>query len=332
MSDGPAQVREGDLGDGLARTTEDGESGRPTGKTEDGVSGGPARMMWERYEPVHDLVYFAPEARQAADGLGLRGFWMGYFALRAAPLGPVAAPVVTSSFYVFHADRVARALPDAWRYASPEAVLAARERAMDAAMTRVLGPDAVSSPRMAEAADLAWAAAEAADTAGRVLGAANQALPAPRLPHVRLWQALTTLREHRGDGHVAALVGSGIGPVAAMVLKAAAGESDAALLREGRKWDLATWQATQETLRARGLLDAAGALTAEGTALREAVEARTDAAAEQPWRALGEPATLRLATLLEPLARRVLAGRLIPPGNPVGLTGELWRSQGGASG
>ncbi|MEU3842567.1 hypothetical protein AB0E88_21350 [Streptomyces sp. NPDC028635] len=292
------------------------------------MSDGLARVLWERYEPVHDLLYFAPEAREATDGLGLRGFWMGYFALRAAPLGPVAAPVVTSSFYVFHADRVARALPDAWRYAAPGAVLAAREQAMDAAMTRVLGADTVASPEVAEAAELAWAAAAGADTAGRVLGAANQALPAPRLPHVRLWQALTTLREHRGDGHVAALVTSGLGPVAAMVLKAAAGESDAALLREGRKWDLATWRAAEEELRVRGLLDPAGALTAEGTALREAVEARTDAAAHQPWQALGEDAALRLAALLEPLARRVVGSRLIPAGNPVGLTGRLWRSGG----
>lgn len=297
-------------------------------RQEGDVSDGLARMLWERYEPVHDLVYFAPEARQAADGLGLRGFWMGYFALRAAPLGPVTAPVVTSSFYVFHPDRVARALPDAWRYAGPADVLAAREAAMDAALTRVLGPDTVASARVAEAAELAWTAAAAASTAGRVLAAANQALPPSRLPHVRLWQALTTLREHRGDGHVAALVSSCIGPVAAMVLKAAAGESDADLLREGRKWDLGAWRAAEEDLRSRGLLDAGGALTADGAALREAVEARTDAAAEQPWQVLGETASLRLAALLEPLARQVLATRLIPSGNPVGLTGDLWRSGG----
>lgn len=51
-----------------------------------------ARALWERYEPVHDLVYFAPQAHRAAEALGLRGYWMGYFALRAAPLGPVSPP------------------------------------------------------------------------------------------------------------------------------------------------------------------------------------------------------------------------------------------------
>ncbi|MFE0521599.1 hypothetical protein [Streptomyces sp. NPDC058954] len=280
-----------------------------------------ARAMWERFEPVHDLVYFAPEARRAADDLGMRGFWMGYFALRAAPLGPVPAPVVTACFYVFHPDRVTRALPDAWRYASPGDVLDAREQAMDAAMTRLFGPDLVSSARMTEAADLAWRAAETADTAGRPLAAANQALDRPRQSCARLWQALTTLREHRGDGHVATLVGHGVAPVAAMVLKAAAGESDAALLREGRKWDQADWHAAETELRERGWLDDAGALTPAGVTGRAAIEARTDAVAEGPWRALGQENTARLADLLDPLAAAVRKAGLLPDGNPVGVTG-----------
>ncbi|MFJ3336268.1 hypothetical protein [Streptomyces sp. NPDC086766] len=282
---------------------------------------GLARALWERYEPVHDLVYFAPEARRAADGLGLRGFWMGYFALRAAPLGPVPAPVVTSCFYVFHPDRVGRALPDAWAYAAPADVLAAREEAMDAALTRALGPDAATGGLMAEAADLAWEAAAAADTAGRVLGAANQALDRPRQAHVRLWQALTTLREHRGDGHVAVLVAQGLGPVDAMVLKSAAGESDATLLRETRKWDETAWRAAEDRLRARGWLEEDGTLTAAGAAGHAEVEALTDAAAEQPWTALGADRSARLADLLEPLVTAVLGTGLIPSGNPVGLTG-----------
>jgi hypothetical protein len=280
----------------------------------------PARAMWERYEPVHDLIY-APEIRQATDALGMRGFWMGYFALRAAPLGAVSPALVTSCFYVFHPSRAERALPDAWGYASPVDVLAAREQAMEAAMTRLFGTEAVNSPEMAEAADLAWAAAMAADTEGRVLAAANQALDRPKEPHARLWQALTTLREHRGDGHVAVLVSHGLGPVAAMVLKAAAGESDGTVLREGRNWDLAAWQGAEAELRERGLLASDGSLTPAGLVEHEAVEARTDTAAQRPWTALGTDATERLARLLEPLAGVVRDAGLLPSGNPVGLTG-----------
>ncbi|MEU9669606.1 hypothetical protein AB0E25_29295 [Streptomyces bobili] len=280
---------------------------------------GVARTMWARFELVHDLVYFAPEAHLAAAEVGLRGFWMGYFAFRAAPLGPVPASVITSSFYVFHPDRVARAVPDAWGYAGPADVLAARERAMDTAMTRVFGADTVGSAEMAEAADLAWEAAQAADTAGRVLGAANQALPRPAQPHVRLWQALTTLREHRGDGHIAVLVGHGLGPVEAMALKCAAGESDEELLRQTRKWDLAAWRAAQARLSERGWLTDDGRLTPAGTATHTSVEAGTDAAAAAPWTTLGPDATSRLGHLLSPLARTVRESGLLPDGNPVGL-------------
>ncbi|MFG2606299.1 hypothetical protein ACGFT2_22520 [Streptomyces sp. NPDC048514] len=284
------------------------------------MADGMARAMWERYEPVHDLVYFAPEAHRAADALGMRGFWMGYFALRSAPLGAVSPAVVCSSFYVFHPARVARALPDAWGYAAPAEVLAARRQAMDAALTGLFGPEAVGSDGFAEAADLAWEAAAAADTAGRVLAAANQVLERPAQPTARLWQALTTLREHRGDGHVAVLVSQGLGPVDAMVLKAAAGESDGLFLRETRKWAQADWAAAEARLSEGGLLAADGSLTPAGAALRAEVEALTDAAAEGPWAALGADRTARLAELLEPLARAVEGAGLLPPGNPVGLT------------
>ncbi|MEV6115388.1 hypothetical protein AB0L59_23475 [Streptomyces sp. NPDC052109] len=279
-----------------------------------------ARTLWERYEPVHDLVYFAPEVRRAADALGMRGYWMGYFALRAAPLGAVPPSVVTSCFYVFHPDRVGRALPDAWTYAAPVDVLAARLDALDAAMTGLFGPEAVGSAEFAEAADLAWEAAAAADTEGRMLAAANQALERPDRATARLWQGLTTLREHRGDSHVAVLVSQGIGPVEAMLLKVAAGESDGAFLRETRKWEQADWDAAGTRLREQGLLAADGSLTPAGTAVRAEVETLTDAAASAPWTTLGTDRAARLADLLEPLTRTVETSGLLPPGNPVGLT------------
>jgi hypothetical protein len=280
-----------------------------------------SRSMWELYEPVHDVVYFTPEVRQAAADAGMRGFWMGYFAMRAAPLGPVGHAVVTSCFYFFSPERAARALPDAWRYADPHEVLAARCWAVDSAMRRLHGDAVIAGPALTEAADLAWEAAMSADTAGRTLGAANQGLPRPEESHVRLWQAATTLREHRGDGHIAVLVSRGIGPVEAQVLKGAAGESDAALLREGRKWDRETWRESEAGLRARGWIDQEGHLTEAGAAEHARIEEATDIAAEQPWRVLGAGATARLAELLAPLARDVVRSGLIPAGNPVGLTG-----------
>lgn len=271
-----------------------------------------ARRLWQWLEPVHALVYFSPHSREQAAALGLRGYWMGYFAFRAAPLGPVGPAVVTSVFYGFHRSRVERALPDAWSYASAEQALAARAAAVDAALAEAGGWP------LAEAADLAWRAALAADTAGRPLAAANQALPRPAGDRVALWQALTILREHRGDGHNAVLVTRGIAPAGAHLLKAAAGEADGEVLRSGRGIPVAEWEAARDGLVGRGLLDESG-LTDRGRAEREAIEAATDAAAGQPWAALGSAGTERLVELLRPLATAVLDTGLVPVPNPVGL-------------
>ena len=279
-----------------------------------------ARRMWELYEPVHDVTYFSAESRAAIDAVGMRGFWMGYFAMRSAPLGTVTPAVVTSCFYVFHPDRVARALPDAWHYATPQDVLTARLTGVDAALRRLCGEHLLTSALMAEVATLAGEAAAAADTTGRILAAANQALESPEPPHLALWQATTTLREHRGDGHLAVLVSRGIGPVHAQLFKVAAGESDAEVLRQSRKWDAQVWNTVQEQMRERGWLARSGELTTGGAAEHADIERLTDAAAMAPWRALGARKTARLAELLAPLTHAVLQNATMPAGNPIGLT------------
>jgi len=277
-----------------------------------------ARRLWQQYEPIHDVIYFSDESLTAAKELGLRGFWMGYFAFRAAPLGPVDPAVVVATFYGFAPARVRRALPDAWSYASPAAVLAARESAVDRSMRAVFGP-AIDSAELAEAAELAWTAAQVADITGRPLAAANQALPKPEAPHLALWLAATVLREHRGDGHNAVLVTRGIGPTQAHELKIATGESDGELLRTGRGFTEDEWAAARDELSERGWLDDANKLTDAGHREHEFIEQLTDAACEQPWRALGEQGSARLLQLLRPLADAVIDSGAVPAISPVGI-------------
>src|SRR5215469_11770901 len=107
-----------------------------------------ARSMWQTLEPYHAMSYFAPEARQAYAEAGLKGFWMGYFASRAAALGPVPAEVVAATFYNFHPRMVARSIPDAWHFSTPERVLAARYHSAATALRRLLG-DVVASREVA---------------------------------------------------------------------------------------------------------------------------------------------------------------------------------------
>ena len=277
-----------------------------------------ARALWAELEPVHDVVYFAPEARAAAEAAGFRGFWRGYFAMRAAPLGPVGAAPVTAAFHGFHPSMVARALPGVWSPGSPDGALAARLAGSAAALRRS-GLDGADPAALHRAAELAWAAAGEVDADGRVLAAANAALPRPDGDLETLWQATTTLREHRGDGHVAVLVARGVGPVAAHHLKIAAGETDGEWLRTARGVDPDAWAAGAEDLRARGWVDANGALTAAGADEHDEIERLTDRAAARPWGALGPERTAELAALLAPMATAVLAAGDVPVHGPVGL-------------
>jgi len=274
--------------------------------------------LWPAFETYHAHIYFVPEAAEAYLKLGLKGGWMGYFASRAAALGAASPGLVTAVFFNFHPAMVARSLPDAWALASPDDVLAARLRTADAALRRLI-PDHVGSPAEAEAQALAREAAEAPALAGRPLFGALRSRPWPDEPHLALWHACTLLREHRGDGHVAALTAAGLDGCEAHVTVAATGAVPRETLQSNRKWSDEEWAAAEERLRARGWLDAAGGLTDAGGAGRAEVEARTDTLAEEPWRALGPQRTERLLELLTPMARAINDAGGVPVPNPVGV-------------
>ncbi len=277
-----------------------------------------ARRLWRALEPYHAIVYFAPESQAACTELGTRGYWMSYFALRAAPLGAAPPELVAALFYGFAPRLVARAVPDTWAVAPPERYLAVRLAAVDAALRRVLGTAVPASEAVAEAAALAREAARAAPTAGRALGAANAALPWPDAPHLVLWQAQTVLREQRGDGHVAALLTAGLDPVESGVLHAAEIGMDQDWMRTRRGWTEQEWSDGTGRLVGRGLVTDGGALTPEGRARRVEVERRTDALADGAWAALGDRAD-RLVELTAPLVRAITRSDSFLPDNPMGL-------------
>ncbi|ALO08915.1 hypothetical protein AQF52_3321 [Streptomyces venezuelae] len=286
------------------------------------VESGRVRQMWHLLEPLHALLYYAPEAFDEAAALGYDTAerWPSYFAWRSAPLGAAGPVGVTSAFYSFSPGMVARYVPDAGEAAAANSadVLAARLRAVDRTYRTVLGEDTVKSPELAEAAALARRAAEAAGTQGRPLAAANAALPWPEAPHLVLWQAATILREHRGDGHLAALLVAGLDPVEALVSFAAVGAAPEAVF-ESRGWSAAEWSAARARLVARGVLGADGAATEEGRALRAQVESRTDELAAAPWDALGPDGTARLAELLGGPWLSAIGSGLLPAENTLGI-------------
>lgn len=279
---------------------------------------GLARRLWKSIEAYHAVVYFAPEKKSAYDEAGLKGGWMGYFAGRAAPLGAASADLVTAIFYNFHPAMVRRAIPDAWSFSTPQRVLDARLTLVDASLRRLLG-SAAAGPALADAAEACLRAAEACDPGGRPLFAANAALPVPDEPHLRLWHAATMLREHRGDGHVAALVCAGLDGCEAHLTLTATGGARRGELQPYRGWSDEEWDAAAERLRRRGLLYEDGAATPAGRELRTWVEDRTDELALRPWVEAGSETAERALELLEEPVRLVLDGGGVPFPNPMGL-------------
>jgi len=265
-----------------------------------------ARQTHRVLEPIHTLVYFVPEGGERYAALGVKGGMRGYFASRSAAFGVVPAEVVVATFYNFCPELVAKAIPSVWDVTTPGQVLAARLDTVDAALRRLLG-EAVDSQEMAEAAALARTAAEAADVVGRPLFAAHAALPWPQPPHLALWHAATLLREHRGDGHNAALVAHGIGGTEAHVLLALSLGMRAEEFGRIHHLPKAQLAAVVDGLRDRGLVDAAGGFTDAGRATRERIEALTDELAAPPYEVLSADELDELVAGLEPIAAAVSA-------------------------
>ncbi len=269
-----------------------------------------ARKTWRTLEPLHGMIYFAPEAAAEYARLGITGT-AGYFASRASPMGEVGPDVVASTFYNFNPEAVAAAIPSSWESASPAAFVRARLEAADAAFHRLLGGEVLESKEMTRAAALARLAAEAVSgrTEGRPLAAAHAALAWPEQPHLALWHAQSVLREFRGDGHVALLVTHGLSGLEALVTHAASGEVPGHVLRSTRQWPEATWDQAVASLQRRNWLERGDGLhlTAWGAAQRQEIEDGTDELASAPYQALGDDDCAELRTLARPWSRTFAA-------------------------
>jgi len=274
----------------------------------------PARIH-RALEPLHALGYFAPESDEALTATGLRPGRMTYFAGRAGVMGSVGPAVVTATFYNFSPDLVDRYIPRAWTLADPAALYPARLRAAGQALRRLLGDDVAASEQIEMAATLARTATEAARPEGRPLFAAYADVDWPTTPLLTLWHAITLLREHRGDGHVAALVGHDLSGVEAIITHTATGYGfTEPAAKKLRGWSEEQWAAAADGLRDRRILDAAGDLTEAGRALRADVERATDAMAAAPWRHLGAERSERLTDITKPLCRAVAGAGAFPAG------------------
>jgi hypothetical protein len=275
-----------------------------------------ARRFLDRFEPIHGVTYFAPEVREALDGLGYKGYWMGYFAARSAPLGTVPPEVVTAIFYNFAPARVAKSLPAAWQIAGPDQALRVR---LDTAVGVLRRYGLEANENVTVAAELAGKVARSASVCGRPLFAANRALPWPDEPLAALWHATTLLREHRGDTHTAVLSAAGVTGRESNVLHAASGAIPRDYIARTRDYDDAEWQQCEQQLASRGLLAEDGTLTAAGQELKDQVETSTDALSLSVLDALSDDEVERLFQALTPITRVVVEVGDVPAMTPMAL-------------
>jgi hypothetical protein len=267
-----------------------------------------ARRLFELLEPICLVTFFADECNEELAALGHRTYWDGYFASRAAPLGRVPAQVVHAAFYSFADGEAARHIPSAWETIPPAASVAARERGSAASLRRILGDERAGSPGLVRAADLTTKAATSAPTAGRVMYAGMRSLPVPGDPVARLWHSATMLREHRGDGHVAALVGAGIGGTEAHVLSALElGSHPPESFGRIHHLPGDRLAAVMAGLRERGLVDTGGRFTEAGRETKHRIETLTDELAAPPYDALSPAELTELIAELEPLTATLVA-------------------------
>jgi len=265
-----------------------------------------ARRLFAPVGTIHEIAYSDRPYDEFAE-FGVRNYWDYYFASRAAPLGLAPPEVVHAAFYNFGPGEVARHIPFVWTLMTPEQALAARERGCVAALRERLG-DLADSPAVVRAGALAARAAYSAAPEGRVLYAGLRALDPPEEPLARLWHVVTLLREHRGDGHIAALLSEGVGGLEAHMLLAI--DLGMEPERFGRIHHLPRPLLAEVLggLQERGLVTEAKTFTAAGRATKDRIEARTDELAAPAYDVLTADEVEELATLLEPMAAAVSAG------------------------
>ncbi|HZQ33197.1 MAG TPA: hypothetical protein VFB19_15850 [Mycobacterium sp.] len=280
-----------------------------------------AGKLTRTLDPVHSLVYFLPDVYERFGALGMHGR-TPYFATRSAPMGAVGPRVVAATFYNFNPELVAESIPAAWEMASPQTVTDMRYAIADEALPRVLGDAMVGSPGFARAAELLRRVAESIpDADGRPLYAGHAELPWPQSTHSKLWHAITLLREHRGDGHIAALVANGLSGLEALITHTASGIGfTGEFAQRLRGWSDEQWGGAIARLRERGLLDESGALTPTGVQLRSDIEDLTDTLGFAPWRVLTDAEAGELQEFAKN-ARKVVVGAGV---FPVGAFAERW--------
>jgi Helix-turn-helix family len=259
-----------------------------------------ARKLRNLVEPIAAGVYFAPEAQQRYEALGLN-YFEGYFCSRGACLGKAPWSVITAAFGAFKPAVVEQAVTGGWSKTDPEPMLAARRDGAIDQLNRLLGEP---GPDVKQATEILFSLTEGIDPSGRMLFSGLSVLPVPTDPMGRLWRAADLVREHRGDGHIAAWISHTDSCEITVLTELTWGLPPGAYVFT-RGWNAEEVDAARARLQDRGLLDGDGQLTDAGRAFRADIEHHTDLAEREVIDRLGDRAD-ELFSLLRPMSKTIV--------------------------
>jgi hypothetical protein len=268
------------------------------------VGSTPARRLRDALEPIATQGWWSRPAGEGLTALGV-DFFPGYVWGRAAALGTPTASVVAATFGVFEPGMIAAAYEAGAASASREDILTARAAGAAASLDGVASAD-----ECAAIADPLLQALDVLDGLGRPLFSALRSLPVPPSPGGRLWRAAELVREHRGDGHLAALVTAGLDAVEANVLTERwlgfrLGEYSAT-----RGFGADALAAAVGRLQARGWMEG-DELTDSGRAARSSIEASTDSGQQALVDACG-PDLDEVIALATDISTQLIEARAFP--------------------
>src|SRR3954471_13822974 len=233
-----------------------------------------ARRLRNVTEPIAAGVYFAPEAIQGYEALGL-DYFQGYFCSRSACLGAAPWSVVCAAFAAFKPAAVESAVTAGWQKTDPQSMLDARLAGAAAQLERLVG-DVAKPADVERASEILYSLTDGVDPSGRMLYAGLSIQPRPDSLFGSFWHAADLVREHRGDGHIAAWIPYTDSTEITVLTELAWGIPPRSYVFT-RGWSEEEVDAAYERLTARGLVDGNG-LTDAGTALRDQIERATDLA------------------------------------------------------
>jgi hypothetical protein len=242
-----------------------------------------ARRLGSILEPVVGQVYFSPECHANYEALGFdastrnaKGVALpdgpAYFTSRGSVMGQVPGELVAAAFAVFNPEIVIPHVTLGWTRTDAPSICSARDDGAIAQLRRLLGesPDGVD-----RAAELLARAVAPLRPEGRPLYAGVRSLTMPDSTLGAVWRMGDMLREYRGDSHTTAWVSAGFDATEIGLLTELFWGLPMRTYSRTRAWTDEQFDAAQERLRGRGLVDDS-ALTERGRAVREDIEMHTD--------------------------------------------------------